>query len=185
MDGQSHRAKLNVSMQEAGGQKYVGRDDNSSGRDVASSNRGGFAGRGGRGGGIAGARGRGLSLRANQCVSNYIVSNLSKLMYKPRHSSRIASNARASSNLPTLPSTAPQLVRGSRPLDPAVDPDREYTYKPTKARKKNNDGGRLSQSTSPAPRGAPLGPRGNRPLQANAQPPSRPTQRLRRPAVAE
>ncbi|GAD95537.1 conserved hypothetical protein [Paecilomyces variotii No. 5] len=107
MDGQSHRAQLSAAIREHGGQYYANSaaaNDNflrSAGRNPARDSR-----RGGRGGGVIGSRGRNSSLHSSSGRPN-IQESVAKCAHHvlQKHGAR------------------------NRPLDRAVDPDREYTLK--------------------------------------------------------
>ncbi|KAL1849070.1 hypothetical protein Plec18170_007729 [Paecilomyces lecythidis] len=107
MDGQSHRAQLSAAIREHGGQSYANSaaaDDNflrNAGRNPGRDSR-----HGGRGGGVIGSRGRNSSLHSSSGRTNS-QGNVAKWAH----------------HLPQKPG-----VR-NRPLDPAVEPDREYILK--------------------------------------------------------
>ncbi|KAJ9297912.1 hypothetical protein DTO271G3_4133 [Paecilomyces variotii] len=107
MDGQSHRAQLTATIREHGGQSYANSaatNDNflrSTGNNPGRDSR-----HRGRGGGIIGTRGR-----------------MSSLHSSPGRTNNQGSVAKLGHHIPQAPGAR------NRPLDPAVDPDREYFLK--------------------------------------------------------
>ncbi|KAJ9191267.1 hypothetical protein DTO166G4_2556 [Paecilomyces variotii] len=107
MDGQSHRAQLTATIREHGGQAYANSAaTNDNFLRSTGNNQGRDSRHRGRGGGIIGTRGR-----------------MSSLQSSPGRTNNQGSVAKLGHHIPQTPGAR------NRPLDPAVDPDREYFLK--------------------------------------------------------